>query len=242
MTNAEAAQDLRANTLGYVESQLQDLSSEDTDSETSSEEDKEVHEPSSSDNDQPATDNKAPVEKSKQKKSSSGRSRKEPKKKKTNGIFKRRSRLSKSLSRTKSKLGHLSDMTPLEIEEKCAEIEEELGLLGKTLRNMGVNRGHKSEEEMNAHLKMSKKHLRKKWLRAELRKRVGDNTLMSAGVSKNIIRKDKKAAAWALEKHRRNKEKRAKEWEKYQKSMNAQKSIDVHSLGLQNSAEGNRGR
>ena len=116
-------------------------------------------------------------------------------------------------------------------------------MLGETLRDLGVNRGHKSQDDMDAHLAISKKKMGHKWLRAELRKRFGDDMLVSAGVNKRIIRKDKKAAAWAVEKHRREKEKRAKDWDKYIRSLENKNGVNAKSFGLENAAgNSERGR
>lgn len=68
--------------------------------------------------------------------------------------------------------------------------------LSHTLRKMGVNQGHKKEEEIQQHLNISKKLIKKKWVRSELRMKFGENILISSGANKKVLTKDRNEALW----------------------------------------------
>ena len=137
---------------------------------------------------------------------------------------------------------HFNQMTYEQREAKANKIEMELAELNTTLKQMGVNQGHKKEEVVEAHRQISKKQINKKWVRTKLRATYGNQILQSAGANKRVLEKDRTEALWAINKKRREKERRAKEWAKYSTSQSSGKNINVGSLGLEHNDSGHRGR
>jgi hypothetical protein len=128
-------------------------------------------------------------------------------------------------------------------EAKANKIEMELTELNATLKDMGVSTGgHKKPEVVAAHIAASKKEISKKWVRTKLRFAFGDTILESAGATKNILKKDRTEALWAIEKKKRAKERRMKEWSKYSQSEGKGKKVSMGNMGLEKNDTGKRGR
>jgi hypothetical protein len=130
-----------------------------------------------------------------------------------------------------------------EREKAANDIEKELTNVYKQLKELGFNpAGSKKEDVVENHLNVSKKLMSKKWIRSELREKFGNEVLVSCGANFKTLKKDREEALWSIEKKRREKERRRREWEKYNEHIQNKKNIDVGSLGLQSNTAMNRGR
>ena len=137
--------------------------------------------------------------------------------------------------------------TTLSYEERetaANEIQEELTNVYRQLKELGFNpAGTKKPEEIDAHLKVAKKVMRKKWVRSELRSRFGNEVLVSSGANVKVLKKDREEAMWSIEKKKKEKERRAKEWEKYAQTQNGSgAAVNAAGFGLEANATSSRGR
>ena len=85
--------------------------------------------------------------------------------------------------------------------------------------------------------------MRKKWVRSELRSRFGNEVLVSSGANVKVLKKDREEAMWSIEKKKKEKERRAKEWEKYAQTQNGSgAAVNAAGFGLEANATSSRGR
>ena len=144
----------------------------------------------------------------------------------------------------KDEFGLSTTLSYEERETAANEIQEELTNVYRQLKELGFNpAGTKKPEEMEAHLKVAKKVMQKKWVRSELRSRFGNEVLVSSGANVKVLKKDREEAMWSIEKKKKEKERRAKEWEKYAQAQNGGgAAVNAAGFGLEANAISSRGR